>query len=500
MRGTPMTPESITTSRPADIIDAISQPLRLVLIIRTSKRKRDARSPKQQRDIAKACAKSHGHRIVRVLDSGTDESGKTMNRAPINEAMKIVKRGEADGVIVALADRLGRAKIEEAMATVRDFCTHGKLVLADMGGVPLDLNNSVEEFNITVLLGVARMFWLGQASRFLRSQRDAVKDGRFCGPTPFGYERRDGRLHEHETYGPVVRECYRRAARDGIAAAVAYLREAAPVRPAAGERKASAEPWNTDSVRKLLKSRVYLGESAVRARRDESGKPVGRDRINENAHDALTTPEHFIAAQSAPRPKRAASPYPLSSIATCAECERGLHGQLASQRGGKTERRYRCSNKRCGGGSSISADALDQHVRAELARVLGDPTLRTRVVPGNLEDAQREVQRTRGIVEAHIENTDPRAPGYKRILDRREDERRAAEAHHDEIAAQHAVAVDTPAPDQLHKPAEFDRALRVVIAAGMKIVVARGRGEIRSRVGFGRWLDDLDDAAGALAA
>jgi|SRR5215831_4285689 len=482
MRGTPMTPEAQDTPT-----STIFKPLRLVLIIRTSKRKRDARSPQQQRDMADSVARAYGHEIVLVLDSGTDESGKTMNRAPINEAMQLVKRGEADGVIVALADRLGRAKIEDAMTTVRAFCDAGVLVLADMGGVPIDLNESAVETNVVIRLQMARDFWLATASRFLRSQRDAVKAGRYCGPTPFGYERRDGRLFEHPTYGRVVREAYRRAARDGIAAAVAYLRDAAPVRPGQGSRKASAEPWNTDSVRKMLRSRVYLGES----------KAAGAE--NDEAHDALTTPENFLAAQSTPRPRRRNSPYPLSSIATCRKCGRGLHGQFANQRG-KRERRYRCSNKRCGGGSSINADALDEHVRSELARVLGDPLLRTRVVPGNLEDAEREVQRTRGIVEAHIENTDPRAPGYRRILDKREIEREQAEAAYDEIAAQHAVAIDTPAPNQLHKPAEFERALRVVTALGMRIVVARGRGSITSRVGFGDWLDDLDNAAGVLAA
>jgi DNA invertase Pin-like site-specific DNA recombinase len=94
--------------------DAGSPGLRLDLIIRTSKRKAEAKSPKQQRDMAESSATAHGHEIVYVHDSGTDESGKTMNRASLNAARDRLRAGLTDGIIVALADRIGRAPIEQA--------------------------------------------------------------------------------------------------------------------------------------------------------------------------------------------------------------------------------------------------------------------------------------------------------------------------------------------------------------------------------------------------
>jgi DNA invertase Pin-like site-specific DNA recombinase len=112
-----------------------SAKLRLDQPIRTSKRKKEARSPQQQRDMAAMCAKLNGYEIVKVHDSGRNESGKTMDRASLNAIMERIRAGLTDGVIVALTDRLGRAPIEEAMTWINELhAAGGALVLADAGG------------------------------------------------------------------------------------------------------------------------------------------------------------------------------------------------------------------------------------------------------------------------------------------------------------------------------------------------------------------------------
>ena len=109
--------------------------LRLDLVIRTSKRKTEARSPQQQQDMAQSCADVHGYRIATVHDSGKSESGKTMDRASIRAVAERVKAGETDGMIVGLTDRYGRAPIEEAMTVMRDLHRIGGVfVPADAGG------------------------------------------------------------------------------------------------------------------------------------------------------------------------------------------------------------------------------------------------------------------------------------------------------------------------------------------------------------------------------
>jgi hypothetical protein len=184
--------------------------------------------------------------------------------------MERVRAGDTDGVMVALADRIGRAPIEEAMTTVRAFCTAGKLVLADMGGQPLDLNNGVEESNVVFQLQMARQFWLNTANRFRRSQTDAVAAGRWIGRAPRGYEKtpsgeRKGVLRPHPTDSGVITTAYELAAQRGLDAAVRYLAVAFP-----GGR------WDADRARRLLGSRCYRGRGPLPGLRAEPGRRIRR--------------------------------------------------------------------------------------------------------------------------------------------------------------------------------------------------------------------------------
>ena len=326
--------------------------LRLDLIIRTSKRKKDARSPKQQEDYARGAALAGGHEIAFVHDSGKDESGKTMDRASIHSARDRVRAGEVDGVIFGLTDRVGRAPIEETMTVVRELGRIGYLVLADLGPTPIDLTYLMAETMLVNQLQYARQFWLMTARRFRQSQIDALAAGRFVGPTPLGYVREGGRLHEHPTLGKVIREAYKRAARDGLHAAIDYLAIEVPDRD-----------WTTYGARRLLAGRAYLGESWIwipKDDRDPDGEKVRK--VNPAAHGALTDLGTWQAAQTAPRRRRTNGDYPLSGIATCGECGGSFVGQLQTMRG-RQYRRYRCG--RCAR-ASINADRLEDWVRERL--------------------------------------------------------------------------------------------------------------------------------------
>lgn len=454
--------------------DATSTGLRLDLVIRTSKRKKEAKSPQQQRDMASSCADAYGHRIVHVHDSGTDESGKTMNRASINAAMARVRNGETDGVIVALADRIGRAPIEEAMTTVRAFCTEGKLVLADMGGAPLDLANGVNETNVVMQLQFARQYWVATANRFKRSQADAIKAGKFIGPTPLGYARRGGFLFPHETLGPVITEAYRLAAEpEGMHRAAAYLQREVPERE-----------WTTDHVRRVLSSRSYLGES-------RSG-----ELANKYAHEPLTTLAIWTAAQTKPRHRRTPGDYVLSHVATCGVCGSGLVGALQTTPGGKSYRRYRCSNKACGGGCSIRAETIEGYVRGAVDTELPALALRDNGTP-DVANAQALLRRAEMARDTFADDVE-----YQADLGR-DAARRTAAAHQAKVdraqadfnAAAAADASDETVPLTVDTDQRLLRAIRVGVRS---IVVAKGRGSVEDRVVID--FDYGDDVAGALTA
>jgi DNA invertase Pin-like site-specific DNA recombinase len=457
------------------------QGLRLDLVIRTSKRKAEAKSPRQQRDMAESCAQAHGYEIVHVHDSGTDESGKTMNRSSLLAARDRVRSGATDGVILALADRIGRAPIEEAMTTVRMFCTEGNLVLADMGGLPINLSDPAIETNLVVQLQMARQYWLMTASRFLRSQTDAIAAGRWIGKAPRGYEKtpsgeRKGVLRPHPTDSGVITTAYELAAQRGLDAAVRYLAVAFP-----GGR------WDADRARRLLGSRCYLGELHY-----------GTFAPNLAAHPALTDATTWQAAQTDPHAKRASGDYPLTHKVHCGRCGSGLVGALQTV-GERTYRRMRCSNVACRGGCSVGADKLEAHIAGILRECVGQRSWRDRIAPDGqaLEAAQvelRAAQQNLAALPTVVAFSDPNFPAWKA---RAEAQVASAQQRHAKLAALAGEHSRIPGADEVDDPhgPGFAAALRGVLRFD-RIVVAPGRGALSDRVGF----DPVDDVAGPLAA
>jgi DNA invertase Pin-like site-specific DNA recombinase len=459
---------------------------RLDLVIRTSKRKKEARSPQQQRDMAYACAQTHHYKIAKVHDSGKSESGKTMDRASIRSAMERVRTGQTDGIIVALTDRIGRAPIEEAMATVRELDSIGGVfVPADAGGRPIDLSDPMAETNLVLQLQMARQYWMTAANRFKRSQRDAIKAGRFIGPTPLGYRRHKsgpdkGRLYPDPRWGMVVSTAYRLAATHGIHTAMDFLTgERVP------DKHGKARVWTTTDARRLLASEVYLGVS-------RSG-----ELHNDNAHKPLTTLETWTAAQSTPRGRRVNAEYPLTGVAVCNECGEPLHGQLQTVRkGGRSYRRYRCSNRACGGGSSISADTLEGYVREWAAAALTEWAIREWFDVADLEEARAALLDAKAERTAYVTKTAATDPDYEAGREARDRAIEERQTRFDALAEQAAHVEDLPAADQLDDSEALRAALRVLVD---RITVRRGRGTAEDRVRIVRRHHDVD-VAGASAA
>jgi len=415
-------------------------------------------SPDVQRESIEAWARAHGHdpKAISWIEE-IDRSAGEGKRRPEFEAL-LARVSAGDVIAVWKISRFGRSLIESALRIQK---------IEEAGGtVESATEGAQSKLTRNIMLAIAEDELERLTETWALAQEKALAAGVWFGVPPFGYERKQkrSRLTEHPKWGPVVREAFRIAGAEGIGAAVAYLRELAPRRY-----------WTTASVRKMLSSRVYLGEVWVGG--DKTERTVVSEIDGKPPHPPLTTPADFAAAQSTPRARRAAGDYLLSGIVSCAECSSGLVGQLQHVNG-RTYRRLRCANPACKGGSSISADKLTELVRAELKALLADESWRGHFVPGDLSAASKALEAARGAVERHWDRDDT-LPGWQPALESKTDALDRAQATFDQVAGEVARHVELPTPAEL----DDDATLRATLLAIRPVIrVARGRGEITDRV------------------
>lgn len=408
----------------------------------------------------------------RYLDR--DQTGSKLSRPAFDRMLDDLRSGKIDGIAVAYTDRLSRAKTGDALRTIDEILAiaPGQLALLDLG---VDPTTETGELLLTVLLALGRMQWRQYQRRWSTARSEAIERGVWIGPDPFGYRKtvidwtKDGEpIHgplEPDDNAPIVREAYRVAAGEGLYAAMRYLSEAAP-----GKR------WRTDEARRLLSSRVYLGETFH-----------GECR-NVSAHEPLTTFDRFAAVQALPemtsRPKRSNGDYALSGIPTCGKCGSYLVGAMQTVRGRKY-RRYRCSNVAvCRGGSSIRAEKLEGYVRDRVGVVLGARAVTVSHDPATgLEEARREVELAKFDLERwsrdhrarDVMGDDAWYAGLETCTKALE----WVEAKEVALASQSMRMELLPAIDELGDPEQLVRAIRAVVKA---IVVKPGRGKVTERV------------------
>jgi DNA invertase Pin-like site-specific DNA recombinase len=448
--------------------------MRLDHIIRTSHRKQDAMSPDQQRQIAREFARRGGHKIVCTHDSGGNESGRTMDRAALHAVRERVRSNLTDGAFVSYLDRLGRAPIEESMTFVRGLVEldGGVLIAGDWNDEPIDLADDNVEDMLVFRMQMNRSMWNKAAKRQRINRRDALKAGKFIGPTPFGYAKQGGRLVLHPVWGDVAAEAFRRAARDGHDAARRYLTETAP----------DERIWRTDMVRKLLANRTYLGEHGKRG--VEGYTP----------HPALVDPETFELAQQAPRARRGNGDYLLSGLVQCV-CGGHLVGQRVTHHN-RPERRYRCSNL----DSTCNAAALDDLVRKEIREAVDRVEVRERVLPANVEELHAAVAEAVAERDAFVAATSALAGDYSKHLAKLDATAVATERMYLAARAQARAVEMLPAADELDNDDGLRRALRILAARGLALALAPQRyhrGPLGDRL---VWIDDFKVVSGPLAA
>lgn len=410
---------------------------------------------RQQAEGATAICSLSQAKVTETVIAKNASGGKSWPEPKLAELIRRVDAGEFDGIVVYDLSRFGRHLA--ALEVIERWAEEGKVFLS--ASDKFDATTASGRMCLRMMMVVARYYWEAARDRFAESQGKAFDRGAHIGRTPFGYLRitepkhpQAGCLYPDPETAPIVTEAFERAAADGLHAAMNYLNVAAP-----GRR------WETDDVRRMLRLRTYLGE-------------VKLGDVRKRGHTPLTTLDTFTTAQTEPGKRATNGDYVLSKLAVCAECGEGLTGQLQSIQGKGKQRRMRCSNAACKGGSSISADALDAHVRAVLRAELGTQTWHVRFAVDGLEDARRaliaaEDERQRFAVDTEwIGALGPEAAKANALAFAAKVEE--ARQRYEAIADYAARSQRLPGADELDDDQQLLRAIGAVVGS---ITVARGR-------------------------
>lgn len=306
-----------------------------------------------------------------------DWSGGASSRPGLDLAVERAVSGQTGGIVSARIDRFSRMT-EHGLRDLRRLNEAGARLA--FVAEDIDTSSAAGKLVYTIMLAQAEYLLDQIKAQWVAAKTRAVARGAFIGPTPLGYRRReDGTLEPDPKLAPIISEAYRLAAGRNLGDAAAYLRATLPDRR-----------WNMATLRRVLASRVYLGETR------------NGDMVQPDTHIPLVSRSVWEAAQSSPREKSAPAAFPLTGLARCATCE----GPMIAGRGGTGQRTYRCSNTRsaqvrtelqCPQGATIVADRLESYVREQVA---GLP--RPRVVVSD-PDSDRLVLLERAIEEAQAE-------------------------------------------------------------------------------------------------
>jgi DNA invertase Pin-like site-specific DNA recombinase len=330
--------------------------MELVAYVRVSKigdREGDSfQSPDEQRRAIDSIVALTPGAHVKCDFSDLDESGGSMDRPGVQQAIAMVENGQADGIVCAYLDRWARNM--DALEMIERWTKQGKTFIS--ARERFDASTSAGRLTLGMMLLVAKYYRDRIAENWDASVRNAVERGVHV-TVPYGYRRGDGNGKAHakggtrgaplvvETAtGDIVRRVFgERVAGAGISAIAADLNADGIPSPRGGR-------WTRQAVRALLRVRAYTGEASR------------GEHIQQGAHEPIVSRETWEAAQT----KRGRSPRNgdslLVGLVRCAGC--GY--VMGAGDNGRGQRRYNCNRHhaelRCPSPTTAPAEAVERLV------------------------------------------------------------------------------------------------------------------------------------------
>jgi site-specific DNA recombinase len=303
-----------------------------------------------------AVAKKERHNILHIYEEVV--SGESVTERPrIQEMLREVDAGIADGVLVMDLDRLGRGDMLDQGLLDRAFRYSGTKILT-----PTEVYDPESEtwelvFGIKSL--VAREELKAITRRMQRGRVASAGEGKSISKRPpYGYKRDENlRLEPDEETAWVVKKMFEMM-RDGHGRTIiAQELDRLKIKPPNDKRTS----WSPSSITAIIKNEVYLGTiiwgQVKYVKRNGKYKktklPRSKWTIKENAHDPIISAELFEAANHAHsgrwRPSHNISKGLSNPLAGVLKCEICGYSMLYQPRKDRPNDTIRCVQPSCKG-------------------------------------------------------------------------------------------------------------------------------------------------------
>lgn len=169
-----------------------SRKLRVVAYLRvsTDRQAEQGQGLDIQERAIKRWARAQGHRIVEVLrDEGISGSKDAADRPSLTEALDLVERRRADGIVVYRLDRLARSLTVQEAVLGHVWRHRGRVFAVDTGEVPQDDPSDPMRTFVRQVMGAAHQLERGLITARMRAGRELKAErGGYAGfgSPPFG--------------------------------------------------------------------------------------------------------------------------------------------------------------------------------------------------------------------------------------------------------------------------------------------------------------------------
>ena len=281
---------------------------------REEAQKSESTSISNQKKIVEAYCQQHGITILKFfVDDGW--SGGNFERPGFQEMMRALETGKANVVITKDLSRLGRDMRESSYYAEQFFPENQIRYIAIADNFDSETENVMAPFQFAM-----NEVYLRDGSRKIKDVLKMKRQrGEYCACAPYGYMKHPQNkdvLVANEDTAPIVQRIFERAAAgdscikiatdlsaDGIMPPLKYRALCRDNFTPEGAARAS-DIWNHTTVKRILKNRVYLGDTVLGKTKKVSVKskkkvPIPQQdwTITEGTHEPLVDAATFEKAQ-----------------------------------------------------------------------------------------------------------------------------------------------------------------------------------------------------------